>query len=313
MNRTALTIRMLQILAARDLVKKNELAEILETNPRNISEFKNELEQAGYSIEVVNGKHGGYRLNREHLISAPQLSKNEIDALKRVFSSLLTSHEISYSPLFKQALSALSSSLYSVQGYDVRSYSNVRLNVDPSFYQHCIELCLRGIEERRRVRLIYKKVNSQKKEYIIEPYECITIDGIWYVFTYLKYGDRRTFRLNRIEEIELLDETFVKASEVLSGKSLNEFGYAIEKPVHLHCIISDNDYLAEYIWGENQKITWIKPGVFELEVDFNSKFRCIEFARKAITDIQIIEPQWLIEKLIDDANKLLDNYRSQSA
>ena len=44
MNRSSLCIKMLQILNAHDFVTTKELAERLETNPRNIIEFKKELE-----------------------------------------------------------------------------------------------------------------------------------------------------------------------------------------------------------------------------------------------------------------------------
>lgn len=53
MNRCALTIRMLMILRARGTkypVSTRVLAQELETNPRNIREFKKELVTAGFNI-----------------------------------------------------------------------------------------------------------------------------------------------------------------------------------------------------------------------------------------------------------------------
>ena len=44
MNRTALCIRMLELLSTKKIYKISELAELLETNPRNIIEYKKELE-----------------------------------------------------------------------------------------------------------------------------------------------------------------------------------------------------------------------------------------------------------------------------
>ena len=44
-----------------------ELAKELETNPRNIREFKKELVTAGYNIQEVKGRYGGYYLDEDCL------------------------------------------------------------------------------------------------------------------------------------------------------------------------------------------------------------------------------------------------------
>ena len=61
MFRTALCIKMLMIF---DVVSIKELSEELETNPRNIPEYRKELEAAGYPIETVSGRYGGDRLKK---------------------------------------------------------------------------------------------------------------------------------------------------------------------------------------------------------------------------------------------------------
>ena len=77
MNRSSLCIQMLQILNAHDFVTTKELAERLETNPRNIIEFKKELEVAGYVIESVKGRYGGYKLVDK--ASLPKINLSEIE------------------------------------------------------------------------------------------------------------------------------------------------------------------------------------------------------------------------------------------
>lgn len=66
MNRTNLCIRMLQLLKARGKLNTTQLATELEVNPRNIREFKKELVLAGYNVEEVKGRYGGYILNDEY-------------------------------------------------------------------------------------------------------------------------------------------------------------------------------------------------------------------------------------------------------
>ena len=77
MSKTALSIKMLEILYSRDIVSIAELASQLETNPRNIPEYKKALEEAGYYIETIPGRNGGYRLHKTTLFPSVGLTETE--------------------------------------------------------------------------------------------------------------------------------------------------------------------------------------------------------------------------------------------
>ena len=66
MSKTSLSIQMLEILYSRGIVGIAELARLLDTNPRNIPEYKKVLEEAGYVIDTVPGRYGGYVLNKKY-------------------------------------------------------------------------------------------------------------------------------------------------------------------------------------------------------------------------------------------------------
>ena len=86
MNRCALTIRMLMILRARGTkypVSTRVLAQELETNPRNIREFKKELVTAGFNIIEKKGPYGGYMLDEEQLMPVTRLTEEEMAVYKR--------------------------------------------------------------------------------------------------------------------------------------------------------------------------------------------------------------------------------------
>ena len=82
MNRTALCIRMLQLLKVRGRMRIDEIAQALEINPRNVREFRKELETAGYSILQTTGRYGGYQLDAAALLPAAALDAQEEDALQ---------------------------------------------------------------------------------------------------------------------------------------------------------------------------------------------------------------------------------------
>jgi predicted DNA-binding transcriptional regulator YafY len=56
MNKAAACIKLIQILSVRnDYINTEELADLLETNPRNVREYIKELEVCGYTLESMKG------------------------------------------------------------------------------------------------------------------------------------------------------------------------------------------------------------------------------------------------------------------
>ena len=83
MGKTSASIKLIQILTARkDFISTDELAEMLDTNKRNIREYVQEIEEAGYFVESKRGLTGGYRLLNRSTLPATNLTDDEIKALK---------------------------------------------------------------------------------------------------------------------------------------------------------------------------------------------------------------------------------------
>jgi predicted DNA-binding transcriptional regulator YafY len=66
-SKLANMLRMLLLLQRSDILQIKELSEELEVTPRQIRRYKDELEQAGYYIESIPGKYGGYYVNEKQL------------------------------------------------------------------------------------------------------------------------------------------------------------------------------------------------------------------------------------------------------
>jgi predicted DNA-binding transcriptional regulator YafY len=66
-----------------------------------------------------------------------------------------------------------------------------------------------AIRACRRVRFVYRSHSSAESAREIEPYAIIHLDGRWYLIgRCLLRQDLRTFRLDRVEGLELGEETF---------------------------------------------------------------------------------------------------------
>ena len=72
-----------------------------------------------------------------------------------------------------------------------------------------IHLLRRCIDERRQVQLGYRGVSGQETERCIDPYAMALQWGWWYLVGYCHLrDDLRTFRVDRIQSVQPLDETF---------------------------------------------------------------------------------------------------------
>ena len=104
MGKTSNCLKMLQILSSGRVYKGQELADILETNVRNIAEYRTELEKAGYYIEGIPGKYGGYRLITQSVIPTVRLNEAEQRALSSGAEYLKSRNDFPYSSDYEKAM-----------------------------------------------------------------------------------------------------------------------------------------------------------------------------------------------------------------
>ncbi|MCR5348365.1 MAG: WYL domain-containing protein [Bacilli bacterium] len=81
MGKAGKCIQMLQILRSGRLYKAEALAELLDTSPRNVIEYRKELNRLHQIVASVPGKNGGYRLARFSALPAPRFTEGEVTAL----------------------------------------------------------------------------------------------------------------------------------------------------------------------------------------------------------------------------------------
>ena len=86
---------MLRYLSSGKQYKNTELADAMETNVRNIPEYRKELQECGYKFESSSGKYSVIKLQESALIPSPCFSKEEKKALNFV-SSFIEGQEVVY-------------------------------------------------------------------------------------------------------------------------------------------------------------------------------------------------------------------------
>ena len=119
---------MLLLLQARGMMKSEEIAELLDCNVRNIREYRKELEEAGYEIEAIQGKDGGYQLKKGTLFPVVALSKEEYQAISEALV-YMESEPFRYGNAFRKAMEKFKATT-SMKNYDQDYYIRTYLQND---------------------------------------------------------------------------------------------------------------------------------------------------------------------------------------
>lgn len=276
-------------------MKKQEIADELEVNPRNIIEFKRELETAGYYIESLPGQHGGYLLKDAAFFPLAPLSLEQRESLINAKDYLLNSQHPLINKPFKQGFQQLVANEQgagSLASKDVHRYTMPLATME----QHLAKLT-QAIAQKSRVRLIYQKGLVSTKEYVFEPYHTFEINQGFYTIGYLKYEGVSTFKINRIVELEVLEESFLRDPYFNLNQEIDDFGFRFHQVHQLHLIIRNAPHYAEQIYGENQRIEIINDQDFELFVETRGKIATIRLVLEMGGNVEVCSPAWLIDEV----------------
>lgn len=307
MSRLTNALQMLDILSARSVVSLDELADTLEISTRAVQRLKDDLESVGYHIDTKMGPNGGYTLKYQTQIHPIEFNIEERKILKQALA-LVMHQNSTQSRDFVRAVSKLSRQLDYPELSMVESFQSVRLNIDPEKYQNFITTLTQAIESCHRVTLEYNKNHRETKTYRFDPYELVLVNKLWYVFGYDEKGRYLSLKINKINDVTILESTFLKDENTSSRQVLSDYGYKIQ-PVMTELLITDQDYLSEYIWGKNQTITWLDDHRFKLEVEFPNEMSVKNFVMRSARHITIIEPVWLKDWLYQEAQEIIERYK----
>ena len=234
MYKTANTIRMLQILYSGGVVKKRDLAQELETNERNIREYKKELIMAGYDILEHKGRNGGLQLDSASIIPAARLNREQTDAFLEARDLVHTHSSFASMKEFDQAVEKLFSSVVpSPEEDDAILYLSRRRRDPRQTSTLHMEVCRRGIREKKRLKLLYRRRDGRMQEYLVEPYQVFYSQEAYYLFAdkveqgKTAGGNWRCFRFSptRLQNVTLTEERFVPFTDVSLEQTLAEYGF----------------------------------------------------------------------------------------
>lgn len=313
MNRSSLCIKMLQILNAHDFVTTKELAERLETNPRNIIEFKKELEVAGYVIESVKGRYGGYRLVDKAELPKIRLSESEKQAMNDAYSYLRNHSDFLNISEYTRAYEKIKSSLtFNSNQSDIFFHENNQKVNDG--IKEMIQLCEKGKKDNLAITFEYKSLNSMDYQNIeFCPYEIMNIQGDYYCIGYSKTKhDFRIYKFSnaRMRNMKILNKKFTKDIDFNVNAYIGKSGLMKDEIIEAEFIITGKNAIlySERPMGVNPQTYFDEKNQLHVKTLFEGKLSAMKFLCSLGSSCTLISPIELKNEMKEEILKMVENY-----
>jgi len=217
-NPTTRVLTVLELLQAHRQMSGPKLAERLEVDVRSVRRYIVMLQDLGIPIEAERGRYGTYRLLRGFKMPPMMFTEDEALALTL---GLLAARRLGMTmaaPAVEGALAkidrvlpeALRERVQALQETLVLdSISSERYRSSPD---SSVVLTLSvATQQEKRVWMRYYSGQAEETERAVDSYGLIFHAGLWYTVGYCHLRqDLRIFRLDRVLQAELLEETFTR-------------------------------------------------------------------------------------------------------
>ena len=313
MGKAAMCIQMLQILNTGRVYKISELAEMLETNPRNIVEYKKELEECGYYIDTIPGRYGGYKLDQSEILPAFKFTINEIDVIDEATNYLLTRNDFMLKDKFHGVMTKIYSSI-SKENFinELTVINRYPLAMPEEELNKRFEIIRTAIINKRVLKLKYVSQKNIEREHLYHPYDLFMYNNAWFVIGWCEtWNDVIYFKLNRITEISQTSKIFRVCKYYNKRDYIDDYGFKNNGEwYHIEFEAYDTyaSLVKERIYGKNQEIIPIDEKKTLVKVDMQNKENIISFILGFGKNTKVIEPQWLKKELVEVWETLISYY-----
>lgn len=215
---TTRVLTLLELLQSHREISGPEIAARLEVDVRTVRRYVVMLQDLGIPVEAERGRYGTYRLMPGFKL--PPLMLTDDEALAVTLGLIVTREMgIGFSaPPVEGALAkiqrvmpeTLRDRLHAVE--DALTLSIPAPDVRPS--SEVVVAMSTAVQEQRRIWMRYRAYKQDESERELDPYGLVFREGFWYTagFCHLR-SDLRTFRLDRVVEVRIMDQTFERPAD----------------------------------------------------------------------------------------------------
>ena len=315
MSKTSQCIKLLKILYSRSrIVGVGELADALETNPRNIPEYVSELRDCGYQIKTVSGRYGGYLLERHGVFPVVKLSDGERDGLMAGYEYLLARNDFMKKADYGRAMEKVSAAILSRD--PIQDNTLIANKFPLAMPQEELESRYLTIQQcianKTVLEIEYRSLSNEVSKRTIHPYKLYMYNNSWFVLGFDESKkDIRYFKINRIEKFAAQDRKFRVLLSYNESDYLDEYGMKQNGEWYKIKLKITGTYamlVKERIYGKDQVVEGIDDKTTILSCKMQNKENILGFVFGFGTNCEVLEPDWLKEKVKETIAQIQQKY-----
>ena len=296
-DKFASMLKILNRIDAGEPVTVNSLRNELEISERTVHRYMDDLRVGGFPI-LFDKQSGTYRFAEKYHLKRINLSVEEMLTIALAKNML------------KNAGSGMEDSLNSIESKLANKKTDLPKHIifsTPTFTEETsahFEKLNTAITENSRIEMEYHPLHEKKKsERKVDPQYLFFHDGFWYMRGYCHYveGDR-TFALDRIRSINVLDEHFIPKRKSPEDELAMSFGAWVDgEPTEV--VVRIDPMLREAVlrkkWIKNQTEKDLEDGSVELTFQVKGFGGIKRWIYGWLPFIEVIRPKDLRDEVRD--------------
>jgi predicted DNA-binding transcriptional regulator YafY len=172
-----------------------------------------------------------------------------------------------------------------------------------------------AVLEHKRAAMRYESFSSRAvKDYVIEPHRLLYGQGGLYLHAFVPiYGEVRTFAVERIKHLAVLDETFEPHAELDADAFAHSMGVYSGRPERVELEFSSkmSPYILEREWHRTQAVEKRPDGSVRLGLDVSVDWALRNWILSFGGDVRVVEPKRLAEQILDELDEARRQYAPQ--
>ncbi|NMO98118.1 helix-turn-helix transcriptional regulator [Paenibacillus lemnae] len=304
MNKIERLICIIMILLKKDMVSANEFAQMFHVSKRTILRDMETLSLSNIPIYAITGVHGGYGIMEEYKVDKRLLSSSDLENILTALGGLeqlLVPEEIGVTIKKIEAMVSPLAPKSSIQlsFYDWEGRSEIR---------QTLKTCQEAILKRKLISFHYIDKEDTATKRTVEPYQLHFSEMSWYLkgFCLARMG-YRTFKLSRIDDLTMNEQTFTPRDDVL--QQAQHAGYQPDL-VTVKALIFPGikDHFIER-YGR-KSIEDYSPDYLLATIHVPQNSHGFQFIARFGTNLKIVDPKSYVEAFRVYLNQMVENYRS---
>ena len=175
---------------------------------------------------------------------------------------------------------------------------------DEARQQETIAKLLDATLHHRRAAMRYHSFSSQRtKDYTVDPYRIVYADGGLYLFAYVpEYGQVRTFAVERIKLLTVLEESFEGPKDMDAEAFPHSLGANTGEPMRVELVFAARvaPYVKERRWHPSQKVRTLPDGTLRMSLRVCNDWALRSWILGFGPFVRVESPSPLAQKILDE-------------